>query len=315
MTERPNVLVVATDQRHWDRCGRDGANPMEPAPELDRMAARRTLVRRSLTTQPVRGPARASLQTGRCAIQTGCRNNEIPLPPGERTIAHRVREVGYRTGYLGTSHPANAKEGPLPSARRGAAATMTSGRGRRSSDSSPTPTADGSTTGGTGSSGDQVTAATPGTDLALEALEGRAAEPGRSFDLSVCYPEPRHQNERERHVAPGGDTACFRDPWIPPALVGRDGDWPAEPPPTTSWSPASTRTWGECRRRRRGGSSRSGRPRRRSSRPRGGGRRRLDGAVARVYVPSRERSRFRSWPPLPGGHRAAPRSFVRSPPA
>lgn len=155
MAERPNVLVFFTDQQRWDTCGCYGANPMGLTPELDRMAARGTRLRRSFTTQPVCGPARACLQTGRYATQTGCWKNDIPLPPGERTIAHRFRTAGYWTGYVGKWHLANTKAGPVPPGQRGGY------DGRTSSSSSPSRTTGGSTTARVGSSGGLATASTP----------------------------------------------------------------------------------------------------------------------------------------------------------
>lgn len=64
----------------------------------------------------------------------------------------------------------------------------------------------------------------------LEALAGRAAEPERPFFLFVSFLEPHHQNDLGRHVAPEGYAERFRDPWVPPDLVGREGDWPTDLP-------------------------------------------------------------------------------------
>ena len=61
--QKPNVLVVFTDQQRWDTCGCYG-NPMSLTPNLDAMARRGTLFEHAFTPQPVCGPARACLQTG-----------------------------------------------------------------------------------------------------------------------------------------------------------------------------------------------------------------------------------------------------------
>ena len=83
---RPNVIVFFTDQQRWDTTGVHG-NPLELTPNFDRMATEGTHVRYSFTCQPVCGPARASLQTGMYATQTGCYRNGIPLPPDSQTLA------------------------------------------------------------------------------------------------------------------------------------------------------------------------------------------------------------------------------------
>lgn len=117
MPTRPNVLVFFTDQQRWDTCGCHGANPMGLTPVPDRMAARGTLVPRSFTTQPVRGPARARRQTGRQATQTGCWKNSIPPPPSERTIVHFRGDHGghfrTRNGEHQRSCHENSIRGPI----------------------------------------------------------------------------------------------------------------------------------------------------------------------------------------------------------
>ena len=83
--DRPNVLVVFTDQQRWDSVGCYGS-PMDLTPNLDRMAAGGAMFENAFTCQPVCGPARASIQTGLYAAATGVFRNGIALRPGQRTI-------------------------------------------------------------------------------------------------------------------------------------------------------------------------------------------------------------------------------------
>ncbi len=89
-SNRPNVVVFFTDQQRWDTTGVHG-NPLDLTPNFDRMAAHGTHVANSFTCQPVCGPARSALQTGRYPTATGCYRNGIPLAADARTLGHALR--------------------------------------------------------------------------------------------------------------------------------------------------------------------------------------------------------------------------------
>ena len=82
MPEPPNVIVFFTDQQRWDTCGCYG-QPLPVTPNLDRMAAEGVRFEYAFTCQPVCGPARACLQTGRYATDVGVPTNHR-MPPPER---------------------------------------------------------------------------------------------------------------------------------------------------------------------------------------------------------------------------------------
>ena len=86
MHRRSNVIVFFTDQRRWDTTGIHG-NPLDLTPNFDRMAQQGTHLASTFTCQPVCAPARASLQTGLYATNTGVWRNAIPLPESKRTLA------------------------------------------------------------------------------------------------------------------------------------------------------------------------------------------------------------------------------------
>ncbi|MFN3982529.1 MAG: sulfatase-like hydrolase/transferase, partial [Caldilinea sp.] len=113
---KPNVIVFFTDQQRWDTTGVHG-NPLGLTPNFDRMARMGTDVHYSFTCQPVCGPARSCLQTGRYATNTGVFRNGIVLDPTMETLAKCFREGGYTTGYIGKWHLANAD--PTPVEQRG----------------------------------------------------------------------------------------------------------------------------------------------------------------------------------------------------
>ena len=71
---KPNVIFFFTDQQRWDTTGVHG-NPLDLTPNFDRMAAQGTHCFNAFTCQPVCAPARASLQTGLYAANTGVWRN------------------------------------------------------------------------------------------------------------------------------------------------------------------------------------------------------------------------------------------------
>ena len=115
---RPNVIVFLSDQQRWDSVGCYGQK-LDLTPQLDRMAAEGVRFRYAFTSQPVCGPTRAVLQTGKYATQTGCFRNGIPLPTSEKTLAHWFSEAGYEVAYIGKWHLASTNANPVPPERRG----------------------------------------------------------------------------------------------------------------------------------------------------------------------------------------------------
>lgn len=104
--KKPNIIFFFSDQQRWDTAGCYG-QPAEVTPNLDRLAREGTKFANAFTCQPVCGPARACLQTGRYAVNLGCYRNNIALGKHEKTLAHYLSEAGYKTGYVGKWHLAS----------------------------------------------------------------------------------------------------------------------------------------------------------------------------------------------------------------
>lgn len=100
---RPNVIVFFTDQQRYDTTGVHG-NPDNLTPNFDRMALEGTFGKYTFSPQPVCGPARACLQTGKYATVLGNYRNAIPLDSSQKTMAHYFNEAGYDTAYIGKWH-------------------------------------------------------------------------------------------------------------------------------------------------------------------------------------------------------------------
>jgi len=221
MPDRPNVLVVFTDQQRADTLGCHG-NPMDLTPNLDAAADRGTRAEQAITPQPVCGPARACLQTGRHGTEHGVFTNGRVLDPTETTIAECFADAGYDTGYVGKWHLANARLDPVPEDlragydhwRAAGALEWTSHpyEGRLYDEDGDPIEFDGY----------RVDAL---TDLAEEFLRQDREDP---FFCFLSYLEPHHQNDMDTYAAPDGYATRYDDPWVPPDLEGRPGDWQAE---------------------------------------------------------------------------------------
>ena len=124
---RPNIIFFFTDQQRWDTCGCYGQK-LDTTPNLDKMAKEGVLFENAFTCQPVCGPARACLQTGKFASETGNHTNHTMLPPNEDTIAKILNRHGYDSAYIGKWHlasfgkiggPDDFRVRPVPIDRRG----------------------------------------------------------------------------------------------------------------------------------------------------------------------------------------------------
>lgn len=228
--EQPNILFFFTDQQRWDTCGCYGeaASQMHVTANLDRMAAEGVRFENAFTCQPVCGPARACLQTGKYATETGCFKNNIALPLDEKTIAQRLADAGYEVGYIGKWHLAsdekhNYRTTAVPPERRGGYKDYWLASDVLEFTSHGY---DGYLHDGNGEkvefTGYRVDCI---TDFALDYLRTRTG--AKPFFLFLSYIEPHHQNDHNRYEGPRGSEERFKD-FVPPAdLAGADvpGDW------------------------------------------------------------------------------------------
>jgi arylsulfatase A-like enzyme len=103
--ERPNILLIMTDDQGWGDITSHGNDKIE-TPVMDSIAAAGARFDRFYVS-PVCAPTRASLLTGRYHLRTGVsgvtRGWET-MRASELTIAEALRSGGYRTGAFGKWH-------------------------------------------------------------------------------------------------------------------------------------------------------------------------------------------------------------------
>ncbi len=104
MGERPNIVLITSDQQRGDCYGFEGRRVKTP--HLDALAAEGTRFSACITPNVVCQPSRASILTGLLPRTHGVHDNGIDLPAesGERGFAGTLGRAGYRTGFLGKAH-------------------------------------------------------------------------------------------------------------------------------------------------------------------------------------------------------------------
>lgn len=104
MTDRPNILLISSDQQRADCFGFMGRGVKTP--HLDRFAAQSTRFDACITPCVVCQPARASILTGQHCRTHGVHDNGIDLDPdiGARGFAGALSAAGYQTSYFGKAH-------------------------------------------------------------------------------------------------------------------------------------------------------------------------------------------------------------------
>jgi len=101
--KRPNLLVIHTDEHHFNTLGCYGGRVVK-TPNIDWLAERGARCTSFYATTPVCSPSRAALVSGRYPQNTPVVTNNIPLDDKIVTFAEILRRRGYATGYAGKWH-------------------------------------------------------------------------------------------------------------------------------------------------------------------------------------------------------------------
>lgn len=99
---RPNILLITSDQQHWNTIG--AFNPEVRTPNLDRLVAEGSTFPRAYCPNPTCTPTRASIITGKYPSQHGAWTLGTKLSEAEQTIGELLGSDGYRTALVGKAH-------------------------------------------------------------------------------------------------------------------------------------------------------------------------------------------------------------------
>ena len=242
----PNVVFFFSDQQRWDTCGCYGQE-LPVTPNLDRMAAEGVRFEYAFTCQPVCGPARACLQTGKYATETRLLAQQHRPAAGRahhRPLVHRVRATRPATSASGTWPPA-----PGPSATSATEPVPPERRGGYRDFWLASDVLEFTSHGYDGHmfDGDGTRYEFPAGRYRVDALTdcraGVPAEPrrrDRPFFLFVSYIEPHHQNDHNHYEGPDGLAGAVRATtrcpatWSAPTATGAR---------TTRTTSAAARAW------------------------------------------------------------------------
>jgi arylsulfatase A-like enzyme len=228
MKSRPNIIFMLSDQQRWDTLGCYGQS-LPVTPNLDYLASIGTKFEYTFTCQPVCGPARACLQTGKYAVELGCAANATALPKGHKTVAQYLDEAGYHTAMvgkwhlgsdLGTSGTNNYANAPVPEEKRGGFQYW------MGSDCLEFTSCayNGYVFNGNMKRVDFIG---PRTDciqnFALDYI--RKYKSRDPFYLYIAHIDPHHQNDHGRVDGPDMSKARFGNYKVPADLIGTDGNW------------------------------------------------------------------------------------------
>ena len=100
---KPNLLFLWTDEQRADTIDVYGNRKIQ-SPNMAKLARESVVFQNAYVSQPVCTPSRSTVMTGLWPHQSGCIQNNIPLPERTPTFPELVGDPNYRTGYFGKWH-------------------------------------------------------------------------------------------------------------------------------------------------------------------------------------------------------------------
>ncbi|MBO0600605.1 sulfatase-like hydrolase/transferase [Sporosarcina sp. E16_3] len=100
--KKPNILLITSDQQHFDTIG--AFNSEIETPNIDRLVKEGTTFKRAYCPNPTCTPTRASIITGQYPSQHGAWTLGTKLLEGQHTVGQDFTMNGYRTALIGKAH-------------------------------------------------------------------------------------------------------------------------------------------------------------------------------------------------------------------
>lgn len=102
MSRKPNILLITSDQQHWNTIG--AFHPEISTPNLDRLVKEGTTFTRAYCPNPTCTPTRSSMITGQYPSQHGAWSLGTKLPEKAHTVGEDFLQAGYETALIGKAH-------------------------------------------------------------------------------------------------------------------------------------------------------------------------------------------------------------------
>lgn len=194
--DKPNIIVILTDDHGWADLGVQGADAHIRTPNVDQLARDGVRFSRGYVTAPQCTPSRAGLISGRYQNTFGVEQNFDGMPSAVVTLPERLKTSGYVTGISGKWHldsggpkvdGEKSRDPALAPHRQGFdeyfTGTMQDYSASHALDGTPFPDAPREVT----EKGCRVVLQ---TEWALQFLKRRAAEAEKPFFLYLAYMAP-----------------------------------------------------------------------------------------------------------------------------
>ncbi|MGK0138266.1 MAG: arylsulfatase A-like enzyme [Algoriphagus sp.] len=118
-SQKPNIILIMTDDQGWHDVGFNG-NDVIKTPNLDLLARNGVIFDRFYSASAVCSPTRASLITGRNPLRMTIPNANVGhMKAEEITIAEILKKEGYATGHFGKWHLGTLTKSELDANRGG----------------------------------------------------------------------------------------------------------------------------------------------------------------------------------------------------
>lgn len=102
-TTRPNIVVILSDDHARQAVSCYGSKLIQ-TPAIDSIAAQGVRFDRFMTTNPICGPSRATLLTGKYSHINGFRDNNSTFDGAQETFPKMLQAAGYETAVVGKWH-------------------------------------------------------------------------------------------------------------------------------------------------------------------------------------------------------------------
>ena len=103
MSEKPNIVIIMTDQQRWDSLSCYGCEAIQ-TPNLERLAEEGIRFDRCYVSNPICTPSRASLMTGKPVPAHGVERLYDILSEDQDLFPVRLQAEGYQTALFGKLH-------------------------------------------------------------------------------------------------------------------------------------------------------------------------------------------------------------------
>ena len=104
--KRPNILFVFSDDHAPHAIGAYNGwlKPVNPTPQIDKLAKDGMLFEKSFCSNSICGPSRAVIMSGKHSHKNGFMNNGNAFDWNQQIFPKLLKKVGYQTAIYGKSH-------------------------------------------------------------------------------------------------------------------------------------------------------------------------------------------------------------------